>query len=302
MRQIALIGPTASGKTSLSIELAQKTNSIILSLDSLAIYKYVDIVSAKPTKEEQNGIKHFGLSLLEPDEKINVINFISYYYKALEYAKQYDKNLIIVGGTSFYLKIMYDGISKGIISSEDTKQWVSDILKDISKAYQFLKSIDEKYALSISKNDRYRIEKGLTIYKDTQIIPTVFFEENQKKAIFENDVPIFELQIDRDLLRTNIETRTMQIIENGLIDEILFLEKRYKRNTNVLKSIGAIETLTYLDGKISKELLYQQIVTNTYRLAKRQNTFNKSQFHNKQTKGNRDKLLNMMSDRLLNIM
>jgi len=302
MRQIALIGPTASGKTSLSIELAQKTNSIILSLDSLAIYKYVDIVSAKPTKEEQDGIKHFGLSLLEPDEKINVINFISYYYKALEYAKQYDKNLIIVGGTSFYLKIMYDGISKGIISSEDTKQWVSDILKDISKAYQFLKSIDEKYALSISKNDRYRIEKGLTIYKDTQIIPTVFFEENQKKAIFENDVPIFELQIDRDLLRTNIETRTMQMIENGLIDEILFLEKRYKRNTNVLKSIGAIETLTYLDGKISKELLYQQIVTNTYRLAKRQNTFNKSQFHNKQIKGNRDKLLNMMSDRLLNIM
>jgi tRNA dimethylallyltransferase len=69
-----------------------------------------------------------------------------------------------------------------------------------------------------------------------------------------------------------------------------------------LKSIGAIETLTYLDGKISKELLYQQIVTNTYRLAKRQNTFNKSQFHNKQIKGNRDKLLNMMSDRLLNIM
>jgi tRNA dimethylallyltransferase len=299
IKQIAIIGSTASGKTSLAIELAKKTNSVILSLDSLAIYKYVDIVSAKPLEVEQDGIKHFGLSQLEPDQKIDVINFISYYYRALEYAKDNQKNLIIVGGTSFYLKIMCDGISRGVVTSEETKEWLDDMLNNLPKAYQFLNSIDKTYSQKISQNDKYRIEKALSIYRESGLTPTKFFEQNGKKKIFEENIPIFELQVDRDIIRKNIEIRTQNMLLSGLIDEVLYLEKRYNRDTNVMKSIGVVECLDYLDGKIDRDELYQKIVTNTYRLAKRQNTYNKSQFNNKQILGDKETIMKLAKEKLV---
>ena len=111
MKQIAIIAPTASGKTALSISLAHKLNAVILSLDSLAIYKQINIASAKPTIKEQDGIVHFGIDEIYPNESFDVMKFIELYKKAKDYAIINNKNLIIVGGTSFYLKSMIDGIS-----------------------------------------------------------------------------------------------------------------------------------------------------------------------------------------------
>ena len=112
MKQIALIAPTASGKTELSIEIAKKTNSIILSIDSLSIYKEIDIASAKPSPSKRAKIKHFGIDEIYIDEKFNVMRFIELYKKATQFAKDNNKNLIIGGGTSFYLKTLIDGISQ----------------------------------------------------------------------------------------------------------------------------------------------------------------------------------------------
>ena len=273
MKEIAIIGTTASGKTALSLELASKTNSIILSLDSLCVYKEIDIVSAKPTKEERGNIIHFGIDEVYPNEEFDVVKFIELYNKAKEYASNHNNNLIIVGGTGFYLKALIDGLSKGI----DLK-----VKLDISplEAYDFLYSLDKDYMQKIEKNDRYRIEKAYAIYKQSGLIPSEFFEKNPKTP-FAKDLKIFEILWDKEELRKRIALRTNQMVKSGLIDEIIYLEKKYTRAPNCMSSIGVVETLEYLDGKLSKQELEDKISLNTAKLAKRQNTFNKSQFTEK---------------------
>lgn len=273
MKEIAIIGTTASGKTALSLELASKTNSIILSLDSLCVYKEINIVSAKPTNEERGDIVHFGIDEVYPNEEFDVVKFIELYNKAKEYAINHNNNLIIVGGTGFYLKALIDGLSKGV----DLK-----IKLDISplEAYDFLYSLDKEYMQKIEKNDRYRIEKAYTIYKQSGLIPSEFFEKNPKTP-FAKDLKIFEILWDKEELRKRIALRTNQMVKSGLIDEIIYLEKKYTRAPNCMSSIGVIETLEYLDGKLSKQELEDKISLNTAKLAKRQNTFNKSQFTDK---------------------
>lgn len=273
MKEIAIIGSTASGKTGLSIQIAQKTESIILSLDSLSVYKEIDIASAKPTKIEKGDIIHFGIDEVYPNEEFDVIEFIKLYKKAKEYAKNNSKNLIIVGGTSFYLKTLIEGMSTGIDSK--TKLDIP-----VDEAYDLLYSLDKEYMQRIERNDRYRVEKAYAIYKESKLTPTQYFKANPKKPIAP-DLKVFEILWDRDELRRRISLRTKQMIKDGLIDEVIYLENRYTREPNCMSSIGIIETLEYLDGKITKEQLEEKISLNTAKLAKRQNTFNKGQFENK---------------------
>lgn len=279
MKQIAIIAPTASGKTSLSIEVAHKTNSVILSLDSLSVYKQINIASAKPTVKERDGIVHFGISEVNVDEKFDVIEFINLYKQAYKYAKDNDKNLIIVGGTGFYLKSMISGISTLPEFTLKTKQWVKEKLENIQEAYDVLNNIDKKYMQNISSNDSYRIEKALLIYKETNLTPSEFFTQNKPQPIIK-DIDIYEIQWDVDVLRKRIKQRTDIMIASGLINEVIMLEKNYSRDLTPMNSIGIVETLEYLDGKISKELMAERITINTARLAKHQRTFNNGQFSN----------------------
>ncbi|MCT7610177.1 tRNA (adenosine(37)-N6)-dimethylallyltransferase MiaA [Aliarcobacter butzleri] len=273
MKEIAIIGSTASGKTALSLEIASKTNSIILSLDSLCVYKEIDIVSAKPTLEERGEILHFGIDEVYPNVEFDVVCFIELYKKAKEYALKNDKNLIIVGGTGFYLKALIDGLSLGI----ETK-----IKLDISvaEAYDLLYSLDEVYMKKIEKNDKYRVEKAYAIYKQTGLTPTLYFEKNPKIPLAK-DLKIFEILWEKEELKKRVASRTNTMIKSGLIDEIIYLERKYTRAPNCMSSIGIVETFEYLDGKLSKEELEEKISQNTMKLAKRQNTFNKGQFLNK---------------------
>ncbi|MFW2379096.1 tRNA (adenosine(37)-N6)-dimethylallyltransferase MiaA [Aliarcobacter butzleri] len=273
MKEIAIIGSTASGKTALSLEIASKTNSIILSLDSLCVYKEIDIVSAKPTLEERGGILHFGIDEVYPNVEFDVVCFMELYKKAKEYALKNDKNLIIVGGTGFYLKALIDGLSLGIESK---------IKLDISvaEAYDLLYSLDEVYMKKIEKNDKYRVEKAYAIYKQTGLTPTLYFEKNPKVPLAK-DLKIFEILWEKEELKKRVASRTNTMIKSGLIDEIIYLERKYTRAPNCMSSIGIVETFEYLDGKLSKEELEEKISQNTMKLAKRQNTFNKGQFLNK---------------------
>lgn len=273
MKEIAIIGSTASGKTALSLEIASKTNSIILSLDSLCVYKEIDIVSAKPTLEERGEILHFGIDEVYPNVEFDVVCFMELYKKAKEYALKNNKNLIIVGGTGFYLKALIDGLSLGI----ETK-----IKLDISvaEAYDLLYSLDEMYMKKIEKNDKYRVEKAYAIYKQTGLTPTLYFEKNPKIPLAK-DLKIFEILWEKEELKKRVASRTNTMIKSGLIDEIIYLERKYTRAPNCMSSIGIVETFEYLDGKLSKEELEEKISQNTMKLAKRQNTFNKGQFLNK---------------------
>lgn len=276
MKEIAIIGPTASGKSSLAINIAHQTNAVILSLDSLSVYKEIDIASAKPTLTEQEGILHFGINEVYPDETFDVLEFIACYQKAKAYAQENGHNLIIVGGTGFYLKTLIEGISLGISTNE-----ALDV--SVEEAYTLLLQLDPVYMQKIEANDKYRIEKAYNIYKQTQLTPTQYFIQHPKKPFVEN-LPIFEIEWNTEKLRERIALRTNQMLEQGLIDEVIYLEKKYTRMPNCMSSIGIVETLQYLDGRLNKTQLAEKITINTAQLAKRQRTFNRSQFHNQQTR------------------
>lgn len=273
MKELAIIGTTASGKTALSLEIANKTNSIILSLDSLCVYKEIDIASAKPTKIERGDIVHFGIDEVFPNEKFDVIEFLNLYKNAKEYAEKNMKNLIIVGGTGFYLKALVDGISDGLKENTNLDMSLND-------AYNLLYSLDKDYMQKIEPNDKYRVEKAYSIYKQSGLTPSQYFLKNPKIALSPN-LPIFEILWEKDELINRISLRTKQMIKSGLIDETIYLEKKYTRAPNCMSSIGIVETLEYLDGKIDKKSLEDKIIQNTLKLAKRQNTFNKAQFTNR---------------------
>ena len=273
MKELAIIGTTASGKTALSLEIANKTNSIILSLDSLCVYKEIDIASAKPTKIERGDIVHFGIDEVFPNEKFDVIEFLNLYKNAKEYAEKNMKNLIIVGGTGFYLKALVDGISDGLKENTNLDMSLND-------AYNLLYSLDKDYMQKIEPNDKYRVEKAYSIYKQSGLTPSQYFLKNPKIALSPN-LPIFEILWEKDELTNRISLRTKQMIKAGLIDETIYLEKKYTRAPNCMSSIGIVETLEYLDGKLDKKSLEDKIIQNTLKLAKRQNTFNKGQFTNR---------------------
>lgn len=290
MKQIAIIAPTASGKTALSIELAHKTNSVILSLDSLAIYKEIDIASAKPTLKERDGIMHFGIDEIYPNEKFDVMKFIDLYYHTKEYAKKHDKSIIIVGGTGFYLKALIDGISEIPVIDNEIHAKVMHILSDTQDAYNELLNIDSDFAKTIKSNDKYRIEKALCLYYQTNQKPSIYYELHKPKPII-SDLDIYEIEWGVEELRKRIALRTQIMIQDGIIDETIMLEKKYARAIPPMGSIGIKETLDYLDGKLNKEQLADKIITATAGLAKRQRTFNKGQFKNVH-KGNLEYLRN----------
>ena len=132
----------------------------------------------------------------------------------------------------------------------------------------------------IKSNDSYRIEKALNIYFETKMTPSDYFNAYPPIPTIKSSLPIYQIEWDRDILRQRISLRTKLMVEEGLIDEICMLEKKYTRKPNCMKAIGIKETLAYLDGIYTEDEMIEKITTNTARLAKRQKTFNNSQFDN----------------------
>lgn len=277
MKQLAIIGSTASGKSDLAFSLALAHNAVILSIDSLSIYKEIDIASAKPSKEERDTVLHFGIDTLSPDQNASVFTFIDEYHRALAYALEHQKNIVIVGGSSFYLKSMVEGLSYVPPIRDETRQMANTMLQEIESAYQFLADIDPITMAKIQSTDRYRIEKMLHLYLQTSTPPSEWFSAHPPKPIIET-CPVLDLSVERALLRERIALRSKKMFCMGLIDEVAHLEYSYGRLPNSMKAIGIIETLEYLDCKISKSTLQEQITTHTAQLAKRQQTFNSHQF------------------------
>jgi tRNA dimethylallyltransferase len=279
MKQLAIIGPTASGKSDLAILMAKRLDAYILSIDSLSIYKEIDIVSAKPTKEELAKIKHFGINILYPNDYFSVDIFISLYKEVISTCQKDGKNLIIVGGTSFYLKSLIHGLSPLPKITKEIAWHVENELKDLERAYNLLYKIDKNYMKNISQNDRYRIEKALLIFRASEITPSQWFKQDPLKPIIK-DLDIYNIEIERELLRERISKRTNKMLEMGLIDEVCYLEQKYTRSPHAMNSIGIVEVLEYLDSKVSLDEMFLNISTHTAQLAKRQQTFNRTQFDN----------------------
>ena len=279
MKIFAILGGSGSGKTALSLEIAQKRQCALLSRDSLSVYQEIDIISAKPTKKEREGIAHFGIDILTPIQLHNVQIFIQEYQKVRDFCQKNQHNLLIVGGSSFYLKILLEGLSDFSLDENQRSETLAKInaLGDLEKQYHFLKTIDKQWAIRIKPTDCYRIQRALEIYFITSKIPSLYFRENPPIPIIEN-CKIYEIVWQREFLRQRIKQRTKQMLENGAIDEVRGLLEKYGKSYQWAKSIGIKEIIGFLEGQISQEELEELISTHTAQLAKRQRTFNKTQF------------------------
>lgn len=264
--EFAIIGTTASGKSDLAIKVARELDGVILSLDSLCLYKEINIANAKPSSDELALVKHFGIDIASPNDEFCVGDFIAEYKRALAYAKNLDIPLIITGGSGFYLKAMLSGLAP------KTKPIKIDISDD--EIWNLAVKIDSEFCSKFSKNDKFRLHKWYQIYTQTSAIPSQWLRDNTSQPVIKN-LPIFELVWDKIELIERIKIRTKNMLQNGLIDEAEYLFKHYNNSLKPLNSIGLKECKEYLNGKINLNELENLIIIHTTQLAKRQRTFNK---------------------------
>ncbi len=280
MKELAIIGPTASGKSDLALHLAEAYGGIILSIDSLSVYREIDIASAKPSTEELARVRHFGVNALSPDVPFDVTLCFDIYRRAREAAQNEDVPLIIVGGTSFYLKSLLTGLSPTPAISDATRERAAKLLEDQAAAYALLAAADSEYMARIEPTDRYRTEKMLHLYLESGMTPSAWFAAHPPVPVAP-PMPLYEIAVDRAALRERIRLRTEKMLEAGLLEEVRTLEARYGREPNAMKAIGIVEVLEFFDGAVSEEEMFENIVTHTAQLAKRQQTFNRNQFREK---------------------
>lgn len=271
-----LAGPTAVGKTDISIKLAKRLNGEILSADSMQIYKYMDIGSAKITKEEMQGIPHYLIDIVEPHESFNVSEYKKKAEANIDVILSEGKLPMLVGGTGLYINSLiynYDFTEAGndeeyrvhlqYLAEKEGKEYVHALLRDVD-----LESYNRLYP-----NDLKRVIRALEVYKLTGKTMSQFNEENDIYDIPYN-VFYFVLNMDRDKLYDRINRRVDIMIEKGLIDEVKKLKSMgYTADMQSMKGIGYKEILYYLDGNISLDEAIYLIKKGSRNYAKRQLTW-----------------------------
>ena len=226
---IVICGPTASGKTSLSIELAKRINGEIISADSMQIYKDMNIGTAKPTIEEMQGIKHYLLDFVSPNKRYSVADYAKDAKKAIEEILRKGKTPIVVGGTGLYIDSLIYGIEYQEIEFDKTYRDELEkkvVEEGLNKLYEMAKEIDEEAVKKISPNDKKRILRILEIYHATGKTKTEQEIESRKKEV-EYEYHVYALDWDRQILYDRINRRVDQMIENGLIEEVKNILKKY---------------------------------------------------------------------------
>ena len=274
-KAIVICGPTASGKTKLSVELAKKINGEIVSCDSMQIYKDMTIGTAKPTEEEMQGIKHYLIDCVSPEIRYSVADYKKDAISAIEEIILKGKVPIIVGGTGLYLEsliynIEYNEIEVDLKYREELEKIEKE--EGLETLYKKAESIDPEAIKKISHNDKKRIFRILEIYKSTGKTKTQLEIESRKNKP-EYDFLLFCITMDREKLYERINLRVDLMIKAGLIEEVKNLCKKYKELPTALQGLGYKEVVEYLDGKISKEEMIEKIKQETRRYAKRQLTW-----------------------------
>ena len=267
---IIITGPTASGKSGLAINLAKKVNGEIISCDCIQVYKELNIGSAKVTPEEMQGIPHYLINILEPNEEFNVSDFINLTDKYIKDILKRNKVPIIVGGTGLYIKALVEGYNLNAVEKDiEYRKYLKNILETNGNVYLYdmLKALDEDKAKSLNVNDTVRIIRALEVIKNGNKKV-----ENKK---LDYNFKIFAINFDRAILYDRINKRVDLMINAGLIDEVKYLKEKYNltKESQSMKGIDYKETLDYLEGNISKETLIDLIKQKTRNYAKRQITF-----------------------------
>ena len=273
---IVIAGPTASGKTSLSIELAKKIDGEIISSDSMQIYKDMNIGTAKVTDEEAQGIKHYLVDFVEPDKRYTVNDFKHDAEKVIEEILSKGKTPIVVGGTGLYIDSLIYGIEYQEMDFDE--EYRNELMKKaetedgLSKLYDEAFKIDSKAMENISSNDKKRIIRVLEIYKATGKTKTQIEELSRKNGV-KYDYRVFIANMDREKLYDCINLRVDLMIKDGLVKEVEDLINKYGKFPTAMQAIGYKEVVEYLDGMISYEEMIDKIKQESRHYAKRQLTW-----------------------------
>lgn len=251
---LIIAGPTASGKTAISVEVAKKIDGEIIVADSMQVYRELNIGTAKPAKAEMAGIPHHLIDIIDPDEIFSAGAFASEASKVIEAANVRGHVPIISGGTGLYIKALIHGLAQGLPSDTAIKEGIkSRLVNDgLPKLYEELQSIDPETASRLSPQDKQRIMRALEVYYAAGIP----ISELQKKHKFKTEkynYLFFALKRDRKELIERIEKRVNEMFEKGLVDETKELLKKFQNRFNekdisALRAIGYRETVLYLEG------------------------------------------------------
>lgn len=273
---IVICGPTASGKTSLSIELAKKINGEIVSADSMQIYDEMSIGTAKPDEEEMQGIIHYLVGNIPPTRRYSVSDYKSDAIQAINKIVHKGKMPVVVGGTGLYVNSLIYGIDYPEIETDlEYRAELEKIAneKGLEYLYDKAKEIDKDAMKNISINDKKRIIRVLEIYKETGKTKTEIELDSRKNGV-PYDYRVFAINMPREILYDRINRRVDIMIEKGLIEEVEHLYKKYgEQLCTSAQGIGYKEVIDYLKGKYTKEEMIDKIKMETRRYAKRQLTW-----------------------------
>lgn len=266
---IAIVGPTASGKTAMSIELAKKINGEIVSADSRLVYKGFDIASAKPTIEEREGIPHYLIDIVEPEFDYSVGNYHDDARKAIYEIISKGKTPIVVGGTGLYFRILLENYNLPRVEANYELRAELD-KKEKEELLEELKQLDKITYERLFDSNKRRIVRALEVIK--LLNKPISEMEIEKEPEFDVEWKMPKME-SREWLYNRINKRVDIMVEQGLIDETKFLLKKHGRIKNFICTIGYQEILTYLDGEATLDEALDKLKQHSRNYAKRQLTW-----------------------------
>ncbi|HHV94937.1 MAG TPA: tRNA (adenosine(37)-N6)-dimethylallyltransferase MiaA [Clostridiaceae bacterium] len=273
---IVIVGPTASGKTKISIELAKLIGGEIISADSMQVYKYMDIGTAKPTLEERQGIEHYLIDVVYPDDEFNVVKFQKLALEYIEHILRKGKIPIVAGGTGLYINSLIYNIK----FSESATDWkLREELNKIALTkgskylHDMLKEIDPEAAAKIHYNNTKRIIRAIEVYRTTNK-PITYHQKMSRLEPPKYNFILVGLTMDRELLYDRINKRVDDMLNKGLVDEVKkLIDMGYHEKLQSMQGLGYKELFWYFKGKTTLEESIYFLKRNTRHYAKRQITW-----------------------------
>jgi tRNA dimethylallyltransferase len=282
---VIIAGPTASGKTQVSIDIAKGLEAQIISADSMLIYKRMNIGTAKPNRQEMQGIEHHLIDIVEPWETYTVSDYENDALSIIN--KIYDNNStpLICGGTGFYINALINGTFSTPAPSPEVRKKLNEDLKNgktLKQLHSDLKKIDPQTASRVHENDSYRIFRALEVYYSTGKSMSYFrsIHETAKNTRFKPLIIV--LSPEKGILKERIKKRTTKMFQDGLLKEVKeLLDAGCSKELKPMKSIGYKQAIEHLEGLMSLEEAMENIIKETTALAKRQITWFKKRDHTK---------------------
>ena len=270
-----VLGPTAVGKSALGIDMAKRLGGEIINADSLQVYRHLNIGTAKPSSQELGEIKHHLIDIVNPDQDFNAGMFRSSAVSIIEDLHNKTKNIILVGGTYLYVKVLLSGLIEGLPANWEIRENIKKLrsIFGLRYVYERLSTLDPEAASRIHPNDYVRIERALEV---NYLTGQKMSELQSRHSFKEQDFEYLKvgISLDRELLKERIDNRVDKMIEAGLVDEVKELrEMSYASNLKPMQSIGYKEINGFIDGEITLQRAVELIKRDTKRFAKRQMTW-----------------------------